>query len=82
MISNKITAFSDMFRTKPLTLFDSLIENEKPHLYYEGDAPVSDVKHMLNEWYFSDNNIPNIVKKVDKIEVNHLNKLVRTQEFA
>ena len=22
MISNKITAFSDMFRTKPLTLFD------------------------------------------------------------
>lgn len=58
------------------------IENEKPHLYYEGDAPVSDVKHMLDEWYFSDNNIPNIVKKVDKIEVNHLNKLVRTQEFA
>jgi len=28
MISNKITAFSDMFRTKPLTLFDSLIDND------------------------------------------------------
>tara|TARA_B100001939_G_scaffold248439_1_gene215496 strand:- start:2296 stop:3264 length:969 start_codon:yes stop_codon:yes gene_type:complete len=58
------------------------IKNEKPHLYYEGDSPESDVKEVLDQWYFSDNKVVNFVKRVDNIKVNHMNKLVRTQEFA
>lgn len=56
------------------------IKNEKPHLYYEGEALESDVKEVLDQWYFSDK-ITNIVKRVDSIKVNHMNKLIRTQSF-
>lgn len=57
------------------------IKNEKPHLYYEGDVDVNLVKSAMDDWYFSDNKIHNVVKKVDKIEVNHMNKLVRTASY-
>jgi long-subunit acyl-CoA synthetase (AMP-forming) len=57
------------------------IKDEKPHLYYEGDADENLVKSTLSDWFFSDNKIVNVVKKVDKIEVNHMNKLVRTASY-
>ena len=56
------------------------IKNEKPHLYYEGDEAEQNVKNVFDQWYFSDK-ITNIVKKVDSIKVNHMNKLIRTQSF-
>lgn len=58
------------------------IKNEKPHLYYEGESAESEVKNVLDQWYFSDNKVINFVKRVDTIQVNHMNKLVRTQEFV
>jgi acyl-coenzyme A synthetase/AMP-(fatty) acid ligase len=57
------------------------IKDEKPHLYYEGDANENLVKSTMSDWFFSDNKILNVVKKVDKIEVNHMNKLVRTASY-
>jgi len=57
------------------------IKDEKPHLYYEGDADENLVKSTMSDWFFSDNKILNVVKKVDKIEVNHMNKLVRTASY-
>lgn len=56
------------------------IKNEKPHLYYEGDEAEQNVKNVFDQWYFSDK-ITNIVKRVDSIKVNHMNKLIRTQSF-
>lgn len=56
------------------------IKNEKPHLYYEGEEVEQDVKNIFDQWYFSDK-ITNVVKKVDSIKVNHMNKLIRTQSF-
>lgn len=58
------------------------IENDKPHLYYEGESAESEVKDILDQWYFSGNKVKNFVKRVNKIQVNHMNKLVRNQEFA
>ena len=58
------------------------IENEKPHLYFEGECGENEVKDVLDQWYFSDNKVTNVVKKVEKLQVNHMNKIVRTQTFA
>ena len=45
---------------------------------FEGDEYPSRVRELVNEWY---KNVQVVTKQVDKVEVNPMNKLVRTAEY-
>ena len=51
------------------------INNDKIWMYYDGYEDPSIVKEKVEEWYIES---PINVRKVDKIQVNKMNKLNRT----
>ena len=55
------------------------IKKDKVWMYYDGRENESIVKEKVEEWYVDS---PVSVKKVDKIQVNKMNKLIRTQTFV
>ena len=54
------------------------IKNDKVWLYYDGNENASVVKEKVEEWYVDS---PVTVTKVDKIQVNKMNKLIRTANY-
>ena len=57
------------------------VKNNKPHLYFEGNASQEEVKKILDDWYFSDIT-KNVVQKVTEIKTNEMNKIIREQIFT
>ena len=47
-------------------------------MYFDGDEYPSTVREKVQEWY---KDSPVNVRKVDKIQVNKMNKLIRTAEY-
>tara|TARA_S200000501_G_C20814454_1_gene739904 strand:+ start:564 stop:1511 length:948 start_codon:yes stop_codon:yes gene_type:complete len=54
------------------------INNDKIWMYYDGYEDPSIVKEKVEEWYIES---PINVRKVDKIQVNKMNKLIRTATY-